>query len=401
MSGVYRISSSDRIQLLEKQLAVQLAELKTEIEENGVLQGTPNRAYSSVPIPKDIAYFRRERELILRRGLKVAEAKPLGIQADVLMKELESCLRQEYTVESVPLLLHQFFTDRIAQLVRSKYLHLLRWRRFCQHSSTIEHLYPLYQKQVGYIMQEYKDAVQRAKRLSVAREDFLTDHRKAMNVVTQEDLVIYLQWFVCHLHSLKNIHNYLRMLQYLPLSDRAEQVIDKQSKKVEDHEDDDNATTGYPSTFPAIRNLLGSDGLQSSDAVFKLPQHKTETEALKPELQGLLTHFKIAYNAADLRNTADEMELFSLVVGRFRSVFSQQQTMRTFPGYDAGEAPSENWGFTGPSKALKKEANWIPFIKITPKQDPWQQKLLSKLKQHKKVDELLRLQAQLPEVINP
>nr|XP_033794395.1 uncharacterized protein LOC117357639 isoform X2 [Geotrypetes seraphini] len=391
MSDVYQISSTERIQLLEKQLATQLAELKTEIEENGVLLGTPNRVYSSVPIPKDVSYFRREREMVLRQGLQVADAKSLGIQADVLQKELESCLRHEYTAESMPLLLHQFFTDRIPQLVQSKYLHLLRWRRFCQHSSTIEHLYPLYQKQVGYIMQEYNDAVQRAQRLAIARENFLTDQRNAASLVTQEDLVIYLQWFVCHLYSLKNIHNYLRVLQYLPLSDRAEVVIEKVSRKAQGHEDDASAS-------PIIRDLPASYGLLSSDPANLLPQHQTETEVLKPRLHDLLAHFKIAYDVADLKNTVNEMELLSLVVRRFQSVFSQQQTMRTFPGYDTGETPSENWGMTVPSKALKKDANWVPFIKIKAKQDPWQQKFLSKLKQQRKVDELLRLQSQLSEV---
>ncbi|MEE6475995.1 hypothetical protein FKM82_010933 [Ascaphus truei] len=61
---------------------------------------------------------------------------------------------------------------------------------------------------------------------------------------------------------------------------------------------------------------------------------------------------------------------------------------------------SDRWGFRGPSMALKKNANWIPFVKIKPKRDPWQQKCLTKLKQHKKVDELLRLQSQFAEVSN-
>ncbi|RXM28684.1 Coiled-coil domain-containing protein 162 [Acipenser ruthenus] len=211
MAEDYKISSTEKLQLMEKELAVQLVELKTEIEENGVLQGTPARSYSSVPIPKDISYFRKERELILRKGLQVAEARPVAAQADVMERELESCLRQEYTPESLPLLLHQFYTDRISQLVQFKYLCMLRWRRFCQHSGIIEQLYPLYKKQLEYIMKEYDDTVQRARRLSVARESFLTEKGTPVNAVTQEDLVIYLQWLVCHLQSVKTIHNYLRI----------------------------------------------------------------------------------------------------------------------------------------------------------------------------------------------
>ncbi|KFQ28947.1 Putative uncharacterized protein C6orf183, partial [Mesitornis unicolor] len=43
------------------------------------------------------------------------------------------------------LILFKFFTDRISHLVHSKYLHMLRWKRFCTRSSVIEQLYPLYQ----------------------------------------------------------------------------------------------------------------------------------------------------------------------------------------------------------------------------------------------------------------
>ncbi|XP_025927820.1 putative uncharacterized protein C6orf183 isoform X1 [Apteryx rowi] len=145
MDEVYTISSTEKVQQLERELAAQLAELKAEIEDYGVLPGTPSRAYSSVPIPKDASYFRKEREIILKKGLQVTEAKPLVIQADVMQRELESCLRREYTAANLPLLLHQFFTDRITRLVQCKYLHMPRWKRFCTHSNVIEQLYPLYQ----------------------------------------------------------------------------------------------------------------------------------------------------------------------------------------------------------------------------------------------------------------
>lgn len=36
--------------------------------------------------------------------------KPLVVQADVMQRELESCLRREYTEENLPLLLHQVFS---------------------------------------------------------------------------------------------------------------------------------------------------------------------------------------------------------------------------------------------------------------------------------------------------
>ncbi|XP_072911443.1 putative uncharacterized protein C6orf183 [Hemitrygon akajei] len=214
MGETYKVSDSPKIQILENKLATDLAELNLEIEESGILQGAPTRPFSSVSIPKDVSYIRKERELLLKKGLQVAEAKQLVIQADVMQRELESCLKPEYTANSLPLLLHQFFTDRIHQLVQCKYLHMLRWERFCRHTKHIEQLYPLYKKQISHIMKEYDDAVQRAQRLSIARECLLTEAGNPSRCVTQEDVIIYLQWLVCHFYSVTTIHNYLRVQAY-------------------------------------------------------------------------------------------------------------------------------------------------------------------------------------------
>lgn len=45
--------------------------------------------------------------LALFSGVQVAESKSLVIQSDVMQRELESCLRREYTPENLPLLLLQ------------------------------------------------------------------------------------------------------------------------------------------------------------------------------------------------------------------------------------------------------------------------------------------------------
>lgn len=72
-------------------------------------------------------------------------------------------------------------------------------------------LYMYKQKQVSHIIEEYNNAVQRAARLSAAGESFLTGNKDPVNVVTQEDLMIYTQWLVCHLCSLKGIHGFLQV----------------------------------------------------------------------------------------------------------------------------------------------------------------------------------------------
>lgn len=116
---------------------------------------------------------------------QVADILPTRSQADIMQRELESCLSLEYTPDSLPLLLHQvgtkrqkiyalnkkqkrmilnffekflnlhqfpfciffssqFFTDRSYHLAQIRYLLMLRWRRFCRHASVIEKLYPHY-----------------------------------------------------------------------------------------------------------------------------------------------------------------------------------------------------------------------------------------------------------------
>ena len=58
---------------------------------------------------------------------------------------------------------------------------------------------------------EFEDALQRARRLAVSREKALLGTGYPINVVTQKDVVIYLQWLICHLHSVKTIHNFLHV----------------------------------------------------------------------------------------------------------------------------------------------------------------------------------------------
>ncbi|XP_074751165.1 LOW QUALITY PROTEIN: uncharacterized protein LOC141954983 [Athene noctua] len=321
MDEVYQISSTEKVQQLEQELAAQLAELKSEIEDNRILQGIQSRAYSSVAIPKDASYFRKEREVILKKALQVAEAKPLVIQADVMQRELESCWRREHTAANLPLLLHQ--------------------------------------KQISHIMEEYNDAVQRAARLSAARESFLTGKENPVNVVTQEDLMIYTRWLVCHLHSLKDIHRFLQM----------NVAEEKHPDVVQDNWDklrsafDKNSDLFNIDMFPCSRVLRRNESCHK-DTGITFPQHSTETKELKPQLQLLLSHFGIDYNLKDLKKSADEMVLFSLVIQKFRSVFCKQQTVRTFPVYDTEVSWSENWGVLDPSKALKKRANWVPFLEV-------------------------------------
>ncbi|KFO28653.1 hypothetical protein H920_09944 [Fukomys damarensis] len=482
MDEVYKITSTERTQLLEKELAMQLSELKSEMEERGVLRGAAHRVYrtpslygdlqpvllvsasgdsnsltkgrkgvhkvlqqllllymfvleinnlpetpslvtiipklllhksfcSSIQIPKDISYFRRERELALKTALQVAEAKPLVIQADVLQRELESCLRREYTPENLPLLLLQIQNVEDSGIPRAPYFAPDSIIFFLQAKDTENKLTKSQgrlcishkQKQVAYIIQEYSDAVQRAERLSVARENFLMGKNNPPNLVTQEDLTIYTKWLVCHLTSLGTMHHYLQALQYSPISSVLNLPNNQLPKASQEKEKDGVGDINPDIQDPACTGSVDTSisGPVCTNAAFTLPQHMTEAGELKPQLKRLLSHFQIRYNVQDLRDSVKEMELFSLVSQSFQSIFTEQQQMQTFLDYEAGITKAENLGLSGPARTLKKRANWIAFIKIKPKCDPWQKKMMIKLKERKRVDILLQLQAKFLKISDP
>ncbi|XP_071354884.1 uncharacterized protein [Trachinotus anak] len=380
MCDVYRVSSSDRVKQMEAELSHQLSALRAEIEENGLPHGAgTSKPYSSVPPPKDISFFREERGHTLRKGLQVAGASPVQSQADVLQRELESCWRPEHTPEHtpdrLPPLLHQFYTDRSYHLAQVKYLLMLRWRRFCRHTSVIEKLYPAHKDQVSYLTSEYEDAVQRARRLSASREKILTGRGNPANPLTQDDVVIYLRWLVCHLHSVQTIHNFLRVLHYIPACERKDKEVQ-----------------------PAATKEETSHQTQHTDAGENVPLLSVHLEEFLPELQSLISYFHLSYDTRKLRTTADEMELFSTVWREFRTIFRRQEQMKTFPQFDGTEVKESQWGRKSASMALRKEANWIPFIQVKPRRDPWQQKLITKLKEKKCVDELLRMHSRFLQV---
>ncbi len=60
-------------------------------------------------------------------------------------------------------------------------------------------------------MKEYNDCQERAQRLSIARESYLSKSTAAINAVNMEDVLIYLRWFVCHLHASKKCSQFLKV----------------------------------------------------------------------------------------------------------------------------------------------------------------------------------------------
>ncbi len=81
--------------------------------------------------------------------LKVHDTRQPYIQADILKEQIENASKNEYKIDTLPILLHQFYVNRISWCVQAKHAHLLRWKRFSQHTSVIEELYPDFKHRVG------------------------------------------------------------------------------------------------------------------------------------------------------------------------------------------------------------------------------------------------------------
>lgn len=69
-------------------------------------------------------------------------------------------------------------------------------------------MFSLYCRQ---IVNEYNDCTQRAYRLAAAHEAYICNRDNALSTIKLEDLLIYLRWFVSHLHSMNRFHQYLKV----------------------------------------------------------------------------------------------------------------------------------------------------------------------------------------------
>lgn len=448
LSDLYHTSSTEKVLDMEKDLKQELEELKQEIEENDTVMDMPSKAISSVPLPKDVSHFRAERKIIVDRAMEVSQAQPLVIQSEIMKEEMINAECFDYTPDSLPLLLHQHFVDRIHHLVQCKYLHLLRWKRFCHGTAAMETLHPLYQNRMSHILSEYNDCVQRAQRLSVARESYLCKTDLTLSVIELDDLLIYLRWLVCHLHSTKRFHQYLRMLQWThilhkneiapPVKEDPDQEENTSVAKMASRYQDDVSsssqrpksgssrpssavsprsqiplpqpppinptllsTNPLPSVALAYAAAAAGGGIATDEESLGLPLNVVDFQSLKPHIAFLLNIYGIHFNLEGIRNSADEMEMFGTINRKFKQIFTRQESMKTFKTYDRIELGQENWGIDSPTHALKQESNWLPYVKLKPEHNANQEKVWTQLRQVSNTDEILRMQSHFIHVPDP
>ncbi|CAD5114437.1 DgyrCDS3568 [Dimorphilus gyrociliatus] len=408
----------------EVKLQKSLNELKQEIEEQGFLQ-EEHRPTSSVTVPRDIPYLRRERHAVLKNALRVPEPFEIRTLADSTKEELQTVTKQphDYSAKSLPLLLHDFFVDRSHELVQYKHSLLIRWKRFSEHTSSVESLFPQYQGMVDNIMAEYNDCLQRATRLASARESFLTGEDKGIMHVRLEDVIIYLRWLVSSLQANKTSSFYLRNIQWMHITHKEQldfKVLleNKKNREKLNISHTDQSLTAIPPNAPSSLNplLLNAQAIPPSHVAFataaasgggrtnlgiELPIHDTDINSLKPQLKLLAHSYGIEVDVDAIQNVGEEMALYAAVVRNFSGIFQRQERMKTLKTYDFSEPGFESWGVDHCSHAVRMEATWLPFVHIKPKKDAEYERKMADLRAKDTVDELLKVKSKFLHVQDP
>lgn len=430
MDGIYEVSSTERVKGVDREFASELKDLQNEIEEGNFLSDNdvPD-SFSSFYSPRESKYFTNQRKLMLKDYLQVREAKQLKSQAGMMEEEIKSCLKYEYNINSIPLILHQFYLKRVKDLLLLMHLHMLRWTRFCQHTTVIDGLYPEYSKRLNNILLEYQDSLERATRMSSIHEAYLTNSAIPYDVIKNEDLDIYTKWLVTHFHSTKKIHAFLQYIQWIPHKylqlDAIYQEIDYRGVKTKE----ETILSSHSFDKPVTDELKSkSSSFISSSCKFVTPKEKVNFAAVRTlvnwkqkaafsrergmlrkhrpllscnvsyfatTLEFLLLNYDIGMSCQNLGGSSDQMDIFNLVFEKFKKEHYRQEQERLFPVYGLSDEKETSQESTSNPVMYKKESNWLPFIQIKPDLDGTQIAALTKLKQQNHIDELLYIQSRI------
>ncbi len=173
------IQTEERIQLgkIEQQILHEYNEIRSDIEDNELRYNlTFTRPFSSYLIPKDPGHLGRERRLYLERLAHVPTIPDVHLLSDELTDELNTCspIPSDFTPDSFPLLLQEFYLKRLSTLTYAKTLHSIRWKRFCRQQIQFVQVEQQFKERSARILAEFNDAVQRSQRLSTIRESLLS-----------------------------------------------------------------------------------------------------------------------------------------------------------------------------------------------------------------------------------
>ncbi|XP_065836956.1 uncharacterized protein [Oscarella lobularis] len=364
-------STKHRMSKIEEDLGAILSRLKEDIREANNPTETSNLKPSSVITPKDTDYYRRERDHALERLKSVPTPEPLFLQVECFLKELESCLKSEYSENSLPLLLHQFFTDRVEQLLMCKHMHQLRWVRFSGYNSIAEGLMPTYLDRIKQVVSELNDSVERARRLSVARDNVLGNSSTTPSVVTKDDLAIYTRSLVCEMFATKRVSFFLKILKWIHLSNRKDfanvvvapgsktdpRVVRRKWKTVINLVSREKRSCSMDGDDEETCDVDGEEAmwkLMRELPPFSLDGVPRVTANVHADLKVQLSYLANCYGISmpdNLGSAANELELFYNVNRKFKIIFQQQEERLTFLDYNE---ETETHAHAGEERIFKK-----------------------------------------------
>lgn len=273
-SGQFKYLTLDSVVKAESQLNKDLNELKNEIETNELVHNLKHKKPpSSIRTPNDSHAYSIERKYYIERLLNINDTKSIYIQANVFKELIETLNKNEHTLANIPLLLNQFFNDKLQSCIYAKHLHLLRWSRFTQNTNTIENLYPEFKSRLSFILSEYNDANQRLNRLNLSRESLLYKP-SSTNVplcLQTDDLIYYLKWLISHLYSQKNYLQFIKLVEWFPylkrdsfineynnISSKSNNTRDNYSNKDFNDDIDDTDTKNKKSDPVYVQKMIDS-----------------------------------------------------------------------------------------------------------------------------------------------
>lgn len=108
--------------------------------------------------------------------------------------------------------------DKLSWAVHAKHAHLLRWKRFSEHTGVIEEMFVAFKNRIGYILSDYNDTMQRVNRLNIVRESILNTHScvSSLPVIQNEDILIYMRWLICNFYAQKTFIQTMKVIEWLP-----------------------------------------------------------------------------------------------------------------------------------------------------------------------------------------
>ncbi|XP_062515580.1 uncharacterized protein LOC134191037 isoform X2 [Corticium candelabrum] len=428
--------SSSRVQKTEEELIQLLNQLKSVLEEvDRPHEAAKDSKLSSLRIPKDIEHFRRERKIALERLMQIPELKLVEFQSKVLKEQLEVCGKMEYTPQNLAVLLHQFYVNRIEQLVQCKSMHQTRWTRYGSNTQVVQRLQGHYEHQMHAVISEYHDAIERAQRLADCMEQILAGGSPSPSLVTQQDVLIYLRYKVTELHSFKRANAYLRVVHLLPYlhentfamthdklntnsakSDHKEQVTASVRKKWQDvarraryqssdgrgtptsqspyslfstkHETASTTATTTTDDSSDMAGFCPSSEIApaSGGDTMTVPCNTTDLTKLRPLLEHLMACYDIKMSVEFL-SSADELELFYIVNRKFKAIYQSQEEKLTF--HTAGGSSEDVADMSVERKVFKKQSAWLPYVNIRPERMQFEDSLIGKLRADDYSDPLL------------